>query len=240
MPVRHGRNWSVYANGVDISGDLNAVNINSEQELIDVSAFGHVGHTFYPGLTKDTGTIESLYNSTGAAVFAALRQQTTGYALMLPVGTALGNNAYVANEVMLSANNVKAVVTDVVRATIGVQTTNIPFVPGVMLTAGIQTVAAASTGQGSAVSNGSASATTGGAAYLQTFARTAGGTLTVSVQQSTTGAFAGEQATTCTFAASSTAETQRVAITAQITQYARAAWVGATSTSYFALCLVRY
>jgi hypothetical protein len=240
MPIRHGRNWSVYANGVDISGDLNAININSEQELPDVTTFGHVGHSFYPGLAKDTGTIESLYSSTAATVFSGLRQQTTGYSLMMPVGTALGNNAYVAHEVMLSANNIKAVVTDVVRATIGVETTNYPFQPGTMLTAGIQTVAGASTSQGSGVSNGSASATTGGAAYLQTFARTAGGTLTVSVQQSTTGAFAGEQATTCTFAASSTAETQRVAISTQITQYARAAWVGATSTSYFALCLVRY
>ena len=240
MPIRHGRNMSIYVNGIDITGETNAVNVNSEQELVDVTTFGHAGHTFYPGIAKDSGTIEALYNSTGAAVFAALRQQTTGYGVMIPVGTALGNNAYCAGQVQLSANNVKAVVTDVNRATIGVETSNQPFEPGVMLTAGIQTVAGASTAQGSAVSNGTASGTTGGAAYLQVFPFTTGGTLTVSIRDSSTGAFAGEQTTTCTFAAASSSETQRVAITSQIKAYAQASWVGATSTSYFALCLVRY
>jgi len=50
----------------------------------------------------------------------------------------------------------------------------------------------------------------------------------------------GEQATSATFAAASTNGTERKALSSQIYRYARAAWVGATSTSQFALSLVRY
>ena len=235
--ISHGRNAGIFINGSDLSGDLNEVNPTSEQELADVTAFGNVGHTFYPGLSKDKVTIQALYNNTEKAVFEGLTQLPTGYALMIAFGSVLGSPAYATNECMLITNNMKTVVTDVNRATINLDVDNYPFEPCVLLTTGKQTIVAS--GQGSSVNNGSASATTGGAAYLQIFSVSTGGTLTVSVQDSNTGAFAGEQTTTCTFAAASTSGTQRIGITSQIQQYTRAVWVDTTSTCTFALALNR-
>jgi len=239
MSLRHGRNVSIYVNGSDISGDANEINPVSEQELADVTAFGNVGHTLYPGLAKDSGSIQVLYNDTEKAVFEGLRQTDPGYAMMIAFGQSLGDPAYATNEIMLMNNSMKSVVTDVNRATINFDVDNYPFQPGVLLSSGKQTVGVASTGQNASINNGSASATTGGAAYLQVFSVGAG-TLTVTVQTSSTGAFGGEQATTATFTAASTSGTQRVAITSQIYQYARAAWVSTVSTASFALALVRY
>jgi len=240
--LRHGRNANIWINGTDISGDLNTITPNSEQELADVTVFGNLGHTMYPGLAKDSVTIEALYNDTEKGVFEGMIQvapASTAYGAMIAFGSALGDPVYALDRTELKSNSIKGVVTDVNRATISLDTDNFPFESGVMLTAGKQTVAAGSTAQGTSVDNNSDSGTTGGAAYLQVFS-VIGGTLTVSVRQSSTGAFAGEQTTTATFAAASTNITQRVAVTSQIYRYAQASWVGATSTSQFALALVRY
>jgi len=225
-------------NGTNISGDLNEVNPISEQELADVTTFGCVGNTSYPGLANDKVTIQALYNDTEKAIFEGLRQLDPGYAMMIAFGSIIGDPAYATNECMLISNNMKSVVTDVNKATINLDVDNYPFEPCTMLTAGIYMTGVASTGDGTAVNFNSASATTGGAAYLQVLSVT-GGTLTVHIETSSTGAFAGEEATTATFAAASSSEAQRVAISNQFYQYARASWVGATSTASFALALNR-
>lgn len=238
MTIRHGRNAGIYINGVDLSGDVNAVTVASEQELADVTTFGQIGHTLYPGLAKDTGAIEALYNSTSAAVFNSMVQIHPSYPMMLTFGGALGDPAYGCNEAMLNNHSIKSVVSDVNRVSFTFDVDNWPFDPGRTLTAGIQTVAASSTGQGVAVNNLSASGTTGGAAYLHVFGSSTGGILTVSIRQSSTGAFAGEQTTTCTFAAASTGA-QRAAITSQILQYTQAVWSNTAAISQFALLLSR-
>lgn len=240
MALRHGRNARIYLNGVDISGDLNTVSPTSEQDLGDISVFGHIGHSFYPGLAKDVATIDGLYNSTERTVIEAMVQLSTSYAMMIGFGQTRGDPAYAANEVALKSNSIKSVVTDVNRVSVNLEASKYPFEPGVLLTAGIQTVAAASTGQGTQVDHGSASGTTGGAAYLQVFSVVTPGTLTVSLQTSSTGAWAGEQATSATFAAASTNGTERVALSSQLNRYARAAWVNTASTASFALSLTRY
>jgi hypothetical protein len=221
---------------VDISGDLNEVNPTSEMDLADVTAFGAVGHTSYPGIAADKVTIQALYNDTEKAVFEGLRQLDPGYGMMIAYGQTLGDPAYAANEVMLISNVYKSVVTDVNRATINLDVDNYPFEPCTLLTAGKYTTGVASTGDGVAVNLNSASGTTGGAAYIQVFSVT-GGTLTTRIETSSTGAYAGEEATTATFAAASTNGCQRVAISSQFYQYARASWIGATSTASFAIAI---
>jgi len=238
--LTHGRNTQIFVNGVDISGDLNTVTPNSLQELADVTTFGHIGHTSFPGLAKDTATIEAVYNDTEKNLFEGMVQATaSGYGMMIAFGNSTGKPAYSCGEVKLKSNAMKVVVTDVNRATINVETNNWPFERGVLLTDGKQTIAAASTGQGASVDNTAASGTTGGAAYLQVLSMT-GTSLTVSVQQSSTDAWAGEQTTSATFAAASSTETQRVAISSQLLRYTRAAWVNAASSCTMALSLVRY
>lgn len=241
MTIQHGRNCLIFIGGVDVTGDLNSVIPTSEQDLADVTTFGHVGHTFYPGLSKDSGTIEGIYNSSEASVFNNMIQTATSPGMMIAYGSALGNPVHTTNQVGLKSNSIKSVVTDVNRVSVSFDTENYPFEAGVMLTAGKQTIAAISTGDGTTVDNGSASGTTGGAAYLQVITiNSTSGTLTVKVETSATGAFAGEEATTATFAVASTAGTERVAITSQITEYARASWIDAGSTCEIAVALVRY
>lgn len=237
MALFHGRNCGVYMNGVNLSGDLNTITPLSEQELADVSAFGNVGHTFYPGLAKDSLTIEALYNDTEKTAFEGMIQDETGLNMMIALGSILGDPAYCANEVMLKSNFIKSVVTDVNRATINLDVDNYPFAPATMLTAGIQSVGVASTGTGTSIDQVSSNAT-GGAAYLQVFTIVSG-TLTVKVQTSSTGAWAGEQATTASFSAASSSEAQRVAITGTIERYVRTSWVDTGSTATFALALNR-
>jgi len=239
--ITHGRNALIFVHGSDISGDLNSVTPMSEQELADVSTFGHVGHTLYPGLAKDTLTIEGLYNDTEKALFEGMVQITTStYGAMIAFGNSLGQRAYATAEVKLKTNAIKSVVTDVNRVSVNLEASNYPFEPGRLLSSGKQTIAAASTGQGASVDNEAASGTTGGAAYLQVLSLTGPGTLTISVQQSSTDAWAGEQTTTASFAAASSTETQRVAISSQILRYSRAAWVSTASTGIIGLSLARY
>jgi hypothetical protein len=237
--IRHGRNALIFLNGVDISGDLNTVTPSMNMDLADVSVFGNVGHTSYPGLAKDSASIDGLYNSTSASVFNSMTQINPGYGMMIAFGSSSSVPAYSANEVQMRTDSIKSVVTDVNRVTATVDTSNYPFESGLLLSEGKQLVAAASTGTGNTVDFLMASGTTGGAVYLQVFS-VVGGTLTVSLQTSSTGAWAGEQATTATFAAASTSGTQRIGLTSQISRYARAAWAGATSTSQFAESLARY
>lgn len=243
MTLRHGRNCSIFLNGVDISGDLNEINPTSEQELADVTTFGCVGHTFYPGLAKDTGTISGMYSSTSQTVINALRQTDPGYGMMIAFGQSIGDPAYCCNEVMLMNHSIKSVVTDVNRISFNFDVDNYPFEPSYMLTSG-KYAATGFTGTATAFNNGAATLSSSrGAGYLQFFGSSTGGSVTVSIQTSSTGAFAGEQSTTCTFAATSdwtTGSTQRVAISTTIHQYARCAWTNTSSTCNIAVALVKY
>uniref|UniRef100_A0A6M3LSG1 Putative tail protein n=1 Tax=viral metagenome TaxID=1070528 RepID=A0A6M3LSG1_9ZZZZ len=238
MPIRHGRNAAIYVNGSDISGDLNSINPKSEQDLADVTTFGKKGYTYYPGLAKDSGTIEAIYDDTEKAVFEGLIQAATGYSMMIAFGQSLGDPALVANEISLISNGVKSIVTDVNRASISFDVDSRPFESCKLLSAGKQTVAAVSTGDGTTLDNVTSTPTTGGAGYLQILGMT-DGTLTVTIETSSTGAFAGEEATTATFAVASTTGTERVAITGTIERYARPSWVNTGTTAYFALALKR-
>jgi len=244
MTLLHGRNVRVYVNGSDISGDLNTVTPISEQDLNDITTFGHVGYSSYPGLGKDSVTMDSIFNTAARAVAEALIQNTaTGYGMMVAYGNTSGQPAYATGDIILKSNAMKTVVSDVNRASMAFETLNYPFENCILLSEGLQAVGVASTGDGTAINNASASATTGGAAYLQVMS-IVGGILTVHVEQSSTGAFALEEATTCTFAAASSSETQRIAITSQIEQYARVSWAATpastASTASFVMALKRY
>ncbi len=238
--ILHGRNLGIFVNGVDISGDLNEINPVSEMDMAEVATFGAVSHQAYAGLAKDSGTIQAIYNSTSAVVFQNLIQSASGYAMMIPFApTTAGSPVYCTNEINLKNNAMKSVVTDVNRATISFETVNYPFEAGTLIfpkltTAGFATIL------GGAVDN-STSTLRGGTGYLQVFNCGSSGDITVSIRTSSTGLFAGEQATTATFATVSTSGAKRVAITGTIERYTMVAGsVPAGSTATFAVGLVRY
>jgi len=165
-------------------------------------------------------------------------QVIAGLGAIISFGNSIGDRAYSAEECMFKSNGVKSVVTDVNRATIALDVDNNPFTPSILLSTGLQSVGVASTGSGASVDFSSDAATTGGAAYLQVTA-VGSGTLTVTVQTSSTGAFAGEQATSATFAAASSSEAQRVSISGTFGRYARSTWVSSVSTASFVCALHR-
>lgn len=243
MTLRHGRNCSIYLNGVDISGDLNEINPTSEQELADVTTFGCAGHTFYPGLAKDTGTISGIYSSTSQTVINALKQTDPGYAMMIAFGQSIGDPAYCCNEVMLMNHSIKSVVTDVNRISFNFDVDNYPFEPGNMLTPGLKTVTTSGTSYGTGVDGGGLSGTTGGTIYVQvpTVNGASTGALFIDIQHSSTGAFAGEESAWYSFAGLTTSYIARIRETDQIKQYTRIKFINSTaSTPQVALALTRY
>jgi len=235
MTLMHGRNAAIYINGVDLSGELNAINPMSEQDMHDITVFGHLGNSVYPGLAKDTATIEGLYTDTERAVFEGMIQISTGYGMMVfydKTAATTGRPAHACNEVMLKSNSIKSVVTDVNRVSVSLSTINRPFEHCVMLTSGIATATA--TTNGTIINLAGSSATTGGAGYAQITHVGSTGPMTLLIEHSSTGAFAGEETTLVTFAAASSSEAQRVAFTSQAFQYLRytVSAITATTASY--------
>ncbi len=238
MAIRHGRNLAIYVNGVDISGDLNEISPVSEQDMAEVATFGSLNHQAYAGLAKDSGTIQAIYNSTSAVVFQNLIQSASGYAMMMPFGSTRGNPIYCTNEINLKNNTMKSVVTDVNRATISFETVNYPFEAGVLLLQKYTDVASFTVGD--SVDN-STSTLLGGAGYLQVFNCGSSGNIVVRILTSSTGLFAGEEATTATFVTISTSGTNRVSITGTIERYAKVTSnLGTATTATLAVGLVRY
>ncbi len=233
MVIRHGRNLGIYVNGVDISGDLNEINPVSEMDMAEVATFGAVNHQSYAGLAKDSGTIQAIYNSTEATVFQNLVQSASGYAMMIPFApTTAGSPVYCTNAINLKNNAMKSVVTDINRATVSFETVNYPFEAGKLL------FPKATSSTAATIVDNSTSTPIGGAGYLQVFNVIT--TLGVRILTSSTGAFAGEQTTTCSFTTASGAETQRVAVTGTIERYATLALTVAGLYPTFAVGLVRY
>ena len=239
MGLRHGRNIQIYINGVDLTGSLNEINPTSEQELADVSTFGNVGHCFYPGLAKDSGTITGLYTDVERAVFEGMIQISPSYAMMLAFGSAYGDPAYAINEVMLKSNSIKSVVTDINRISFGFDIDNYPFEECKLLSQGKQTWNISQSGN---TIDNSSSSLIGGAAYLQIFSVSTG-TLTLKIISSSTGIFSGEEVTTASFAAASTSGTQRIVISGTIERYCREVFFITPTTGsncVWALALKRY
>ncbi len=185
MAITHGRNAVVLLNGINISGDLNMVNPKSINELIPYATFGVTGYKQAPGLAKDEVSFDALFNSTSVDIVNSLTQlASTGYQMMVLQGNAVGGMAYAANQVKLKKHEVKSVVRDINRYSASFETEDIPFAPSNLLTTGIETLTGS--GQETSIDGGAASAD-GAEAYLQAISVT-GGTLTIVVQTSSTGA----------------------------------------------------
>ena len=161
--------------------------------------------------------------------------------MMITFGQTVGDPASCLEEVHLKGRSIKSVCTDVNRVSISFDTDNRPFEDCTLLAPKRSEIA---TGTGSTSDDNGSSTLLGGTAYAQVFGVSTAGTLTLSIRSSSTGAFAGEQLTTCTFATVSSAGAptgQWVAIAAgTIERYTQAAWTITGSTATFAVALKRY
>ena len=233
--IRHGRNLAIYVNGVDISGDLNEINSISEQDMADVATFGAINHQAYPGLAKDSGTIQAIYNSTGATIFEGLIQNATGYGMMICFASTAGSAVYSTNSILLKNNAMKSIVSDVNRATVTFETQNYPFEAGSLL---FPKAATATTNV--SILDNLTSTLIGGVGYVQVFSVGSSGNFTPRIETSSTNEWLGEHHTIAVFSTSATATAKRTAISGTIERYNRCGWNITASTATFAVSLVRY
>jgi len=239
MAVEHGKTVRVYVNGQDLSGDLNSITPNSMTELAPYATFGVTGYKYIPGLAADEVTFDALFDggstaSTAEAVVEALRGATTsGHGMMIAFGSTVGTIAYSAGDVKLKSHKVTSVVTDITRFTADFSTEDTPFDEGRLLTTGKQTTVTSTIG---VPLDFVAAVTTGATAYLHVM-QVSTGTFTARILDSADNI---TYTTTGTFAAASSNETQKIAISGAVKRYVAAGWTNsATTSTIFAIAIKR-
>ena len=232
MTIRAGRNAAVYLNGVDISGDLNTCTPSSEVEIADYATFGSVGHRGLPGLFKDMLSFEGLLDDAAYGTAIVQVQQTAGIAAMILYGQAVGDPAYAINECMVKNIETPAVVKDINKLKLTLDTDNYPFDPCDVL-AGKAQKSGSSTGS---TNDNLAADASGAVGYVQVFEQTGGTGYTLSIRHSSDN-FVGDDTELLTFGNFTTTGTLRVTA-ASCKRYVRAKWVqGTAGTCTFAMVI---
>lgn len=243
MPALAGDHVQVLVAGYELTGDSNSLNISDKRDMYDVSAFGDAAHKFVPGRRAMSLDHAGYLNAAAAGSHPVLRGATMDGVVSVLLGQ---NAAAVVGDPMFSLFTLQGkynAMTEVGK-----------FVPfGAMFvnkgtlggwgTALAVPVSFTNTTNGTSVNNGGAT-TKGGAAFLHILAAAASDTYGITVQGSTTGAFAGEETTLAAFTLNASAlGSERVAISGTIPQYTRWRAVrtgSAGNTVRIAVNLVRF
>jgi hypothetical protein len=238
-----GDHVQVLVGGYELTGDLNRININDQRDMYDVTAFADGVHNFVPGKRKISFDHSGYLNNAAARSHPVLKSATIQGVVSMLLGQ---NAAPVVGDPVYSLYTQQGK-----YSTLPEVNKHVPFGAmfantggaggwGVVLT---PPVSFTNTTNGSGVNN-SASSANGGAAFLHILQAAASDTYTIVVEQSATGAFAGEQTTLTTFTLNaSQLGSERKAITGTIQQYTRfkATRSGsAGNTVKIAVSLVRY
>lgn len=216
-----GDHVQVLVDGYELTGDTNNISIADKRDMYDVTTFGDAVHKFIPGKRSVS------FDHAGFMEIAAARSHPIlkGIAIDGVVSVLLGNNAAPAvGDLMYSLS--------VLQGKYGVSPANGAAVPfsamfsNVGASGGWGTALAVgatftNTANGSSVDNGAAS-TQGGAAFLHVLQAAASDTYTIIVEQSSTGAFSGEQTTLATFTLNASAlDSERIAFSGTVQRYTR-------------------
>jgi hypothetical protein len=243
MPALAGDHVQVLVAGYELTADSNSLHISDKRDMYDVSAFGDTVHKFVPGRRAISLDHTGYLNTAAAASHPVLR----GTAIDGVVSVLLGQNtAALVGDPMFSLFTLQGKYSAMTEAG--------KFVPfGAMFinkgtlggwgTALAVPISFTTTTNGTTVNNGGAT-TKGGAAFLHLLTAAASDTYVITVQGSTTGAFAGEETTLATFTFNAGAlGSERIAISGTIPQYTRWRAVrtgSASNTVRIAVNLVRF
>ncbi len=238
-----GDHVQVLVGGYELTGDNNRVTVTDVYDTHDITAFGHEVHNVILGQRLTALDHDGYLNSAAARSHPVLKSA----AIQGVVSVLLGQNAApVVGDPTYSLF--------IQQGKYSTQSEIAKYVPfsamfanadnlggwGVALAVPVSFI---NTSTGSAVNNGAATSR-GGTAFLHVLQAAASDTYSISIEGSTTGAFAGEQTTLATFTLNATAlGSEYQALAGTIPQYTRwkATRSGTTgNTVRIAVSLVRF
>ena len=221
MGVYHGKNARFYINGYDISSLIASVIPVQEREMIPYAYQGVSGYKQMPGLAKDALSIDGLFDDNYQAQLNALWEATSGYQVIVPFGTTLGNRAMACNAVRLGKYGWKVVVTDINRLAAELVAEDLPWDECKLI---FPKATKTSDGSHAGIDDG-APTTAGIIAYLQVFACGADDALVVKIQMDDNSGFA-TPTDLITFTTANGITTERKTASGTVERYVRVAWAG--------------
>ncbi|MCK9520184.1 MAG: hypothetical protein M0R74_14345 [Dehalococcoidia bacterium] len=227
-----GKDARLYIAGYDISAMAAGVTPNRERDMHQYAVMdGVAGYHYFPGIGKDTLTLEGIFDDNYTTVLQNLRSATTGYQVIIPFGTSQGDDALAADAVRLKKLEYKTVVTDLNRVTAELVTDDRPFDECIMIQ---EAATKTADGESSSVDN-SAETTDGAIAFMQYWGLGANDTLTLKIQESSDDGGDDSWADLISFTALDgsvlTYGSEKKTVTGTIERYLRAVWTfGGVST----------
>ena len=216
-----GDHVQVLVGGYELTGDSNSITVSDKRDMIDATAFADDVHQFIPGKRAASLDHAGYLDAATAGSHPVLK----GAAVSGTVSVILGQNTDpTEGDPMFSLPVLQGK-----YGTTPAQDNVIPFAAmfnnasdlGGWGKALAVPVSFTNSSNGSAVDNG-VSSSNGGAAFLHVLQAAASDTYTLTVEGSTSGAFAGEETTLATFTLDAAAlGSERVAITGTIPRYTR-------------------
>jgi hypothetical protein len=215
MAFGHGKNTEVLANGYDLTGYLNNINLAGNADVAETSVFGLSSKTYVVGLMDAVLSGEGLFDGAAAAVDAILQAAFASESVEW-TWYALEDTAGLAGYGIQAINNAYAVMStkdDAVRISVGAQST-----VGMERVLSLHALGAETADwEGTTLNHGAASAN-GGSAYLQVTAAT--GTIEVSIRHSTDNFVASDDELVA-FTAVTGRTSERKTFTGAVRQYVR-------------------
>ena len=241
MAKQNGLGAQLFVAGVDLSGDIGAVDrIGCPTAHLDVTGISASGHERIFGQYDGEIALTSFFNDAAAAQHLTLRAKQSGSDALVAYyqGSAIGNMA-----AFLTAKQTNY---DGSRGQDGSFTLKAQFLAnaygldyGEQLTAGKRTDTSATNG---ASLNNSAATANGLVAHLHVFSFS-GTSVTVKIQQSSDDGSGDPFADLITFTAATGVTSERkstAALTTAVEQYLRVVTTGTFSSAVFAVCASRY
>jgi hypothetical protein len=243
MATLAGDHTQVLVGGYDLTGDHNKVSVDDSRVLHDQTAFGDAVHNFLHGQRNMVLTHGGYLNAAAGRSHPVLKANGLEGIVSVLVGQnadpAVGDPVYSLSTRQYqysSAPEVNGVIP--FGATFGNQ-----GLAGGWGEALAPPVSFTNSTNGSAVDNGAASSS-GGAAFLHILGAAASDTYTITVEESATGSFSGEESTLATFTLDASAVgAERIAIATSIARYSRFKAVrsgSAGDTVQIAVSLIRF
>jgi hypothetical protein len=222
MAKYHGKDTRLYIGGYDISSMMVSISPNREVDMVAYAvADGVAGYHQMPGLGKDSMSLDGIFDDNYQSVLNNLRTASTGYQIVIPFGSTIGDLALACDEVRLAKYNFKSIVTDVNRVTAELVAEDLPWDECELLYPKTQVT---SDDNGTGLNHGSTSAY-GLVAYLQVFECGADDDLVVKVQSDDNADFS-SPTDVITFTTANGITTERKTASGTIEQYLRVSWSG--------------
>lgn len=229
MTQVHGKNILVLYNGLNLSGDFTSIDLSQTVDTVDISTFGDTDHEYLSGTIVNNANWNTIWNDAAGAAEASFAPNL-GSASLFPAmvipNNVVASRAYGAHDAQLTAYSTSGSVSDAVKASGSFQCSG-GLRSGSLVKHYVQ-VSAASNTTGAADAGGVAT-TRGARAYFM-LTQVTGGSVTMTIEHSTTQG--GVYSQLLTFGAQNTVGGyyQTVAVGVTINGFVRATWTQTATT----------